>query len=618
MALSDLVVRQAKATGKAYTLPDIDGLSLAVTATGSKSWHFRYYWMKEPKRMSLGTYPEVSLREARALRDEARALVAKDINPRLHRKQKRAAVKLAGENTFEAIYKKWLAHRELGLKKGRQTTLSILPRVFAKDVLPLLGKRSIYDIKRPDLLEVIARIERRKALSVAEKVRTWFNQMFRYALVVVPGLEQNPASDLDVVALPLPPVNHNPFLRMAELPKLLQRLRKYRGRLQTQLGLRLLLFTGVRTGELRLATPDQFDLDRGLWIIPPEVVKQLQVDMRRKRQLPKDIPPYIVPLSVQAIEIVRHLLEQLKPAQHYLFRHDSELKKRMSENTLNGALKRMGYRDLLTGHGIRGTMSTALNEIGYPKVWVDAQLSHVDPNKVSATYNHAEYVEQRRRMMQDWADRLDLFEQNMVEAASMPLTIHLEGVPVLSDEEAASAPPKPAAASAPLLIVTRPGDAMPLVSAETHRLPAVPLPRSVMEEPLSDIQRQRMELVDVFEAPHNLPVAEYAKMAGKSRRWISYEIKAGNLLALNLGNRGKRVPDWHLDPVKHALIQAVLKLTRGADPWQIYNALLQPRAKLRGGSALESVSATNLDKIIMAVSTTVKESEWSPQQVAFA
>ena len=103
---------------------------------------------------------------------------------------------------------------------------------------------------------------------------------------------------------------------------------------------------------------------------------------------------------------------------------------------------------------------------------------------------------------------------------------------------------------------------MPLVSAETHRLPAVPLPRSVMEEPLSDIQRQRMELVDVFEAPHNLPVAEYAKMAGKSRRWISYEIKAGNLLALNLGNRGQRVPDWHLDPVKHALIQAVLKLTR--------------------------------------------------------
>ena len=617
MALSDLVVRQAKATGKDYTLPDIDGLSLAVTATGGKSWHFRYHWMKEPKRMSFGTYPEVSLLEARALRDEARALVAKGINPRVHRKQKRAAVKLAGEHTFEVIYRKWFAHRALSLKKGRQTTHSILPRVFDKDVLPYLDKRSIYEIKRSDLLDVIAKIEKRKALSVAEKVRTWLNHLFRYALVIVPGLEQNPASDLDVVAVPLPPVNHNPFLRMEDLPKLLQRLRKYRGRLRTQLGLRLLCLTGVRTGELRLATPDQFDLDKGLWIIPPDVVKQLQVDMRRKRQRPQDIPPYIVPLSVQAIEIVRHMLEEFKPAQRYLFRHDNDLKKRMSENTLNGALKRMGYRDLLTGHGIRATMSTALNEFGYPKAWVDAQLSHVDPNKVSSTYNHAEYVEQRRRMMQDWADRLDLFEQNQVEAASMPLTVHLEGVPAFPNEQTASVPSTPVAAS-PVLLVTKPGDAMPLVSAAAHRLPAVPPPRSAAPLVPSDIQRERMELFDVFEAPHNLPVAAFAKMAGKSRRWISYEIKAGNLLALNVGNRGQRVPDWHLDPLKHELIQSVLKLTRGADPWQIYHALLQPRSMLRGHSALEGVTAGNLDKLVMAVSTAVKESEWTPPRVGVA
>lgn len=616
MALSDLAIRQAKATGKAYTLPDIDGLSLAVSASGGRTWHFRYYWLDRQKRMSLGTYPEVSLREARGLRDEARALLAKGVNPHTHRKQKRAVVKLAGENTFEVIYRKWLAHRELSLKKGRQTTLSILPRVFAKDVLPFLGKRTIYEIKRPDLLEVIARIERRKALSVAEKVRTWFNQLFRYALVVVPGLEQNPASDLDVVALPLPPVNHNPFLRMGDLPKLMQRLRKYRGRLQTQLGLRLLLLTGVRTGELRQATPDQFDLDQGVWVIPPEVVKQLQLDMRKKRQLPRDIPPYIVPLSVQAMEIVRHLLEEFKPAQRYLLRHDSEMKKRISENTLNNALKRMGYRDLLTGHGMRATMSTALNEIGYPKVWIDAQLSHVDPNKVSATYNHAEYVEQRRRMMQDWADRLDLFEQNMLEAASMPLTVHLEGVPLATDADVPN--PSSRQVTAPLLVVTKPADTLPLVTAATHRLPAVSLPRSVMDAPVSDIQRKRMELVDLFQAPHNLPVAEFAKMAGKSRRWISYEIQAGNLLALNLGNRGQRVPDWHLDPVKHALIQAVLKLNRGADSWQIYHALVQPRAALRGRSVLDSVSASNLDKLIVTVSATVKESEWTSQQLRFA
>jgi hypothetical protein len=166
MALSDMAVRRAKATGKAYALYDTLGLSLAVTANGGRSWHFRYYWLNTRKRISFGTYPEVSLVEARSLRDEARALVAKGINPRVHRKQKRFAAKRAGENTFEIVYQKWFAHRELSLKKGRHCTLSILPRVFKKDVLPALGERSIYEIRRLDLLEVIAKIERRKALSV--------------------------------------------------------------------------------------------------------------------------------------------------------------------------------------------------------------------------------------------------------------------------------------------------------------------------------------------------------------------------------------------------------------------------------------------------------------------
>ena len=168
-------------------------------------------------------------------------------------------------------------------RRGRQTTHSILPRVFDKDVLPYLGKRSIYEIKRSDLLDVIAKIEKRKALSVAEKVGTWLNHLFRYALVIVPGLEQNPASDLDVVAVPLPPVNHNPFLRMEDLPKLLQRLRS------TAAGCAPSLVAAAvpdrrAHGRVAAGDADQFDLDKGLWIIPPDVVKQLQVDMRRKRQ----------------------------------------------------------------------------------------------------------------------------------------------------------------------------------------------------------------------------------------------------------------------------------------------------------------------------------------------
>jgi integrase len=614
MALSDFAVRQAKATGKACTLSDTDGLSLAIAANGSKSWHFRYQWMGKQKRMSLGTYPAVSLRDARTLRDEARALVAKGINPHVQRKQTRSTVRLADEKTFEVVYHKWFSHHALSLKEGKQTSRSLIPRIFDKDVLPRLGKRSIYEIKRPDLLDVIAKIEQRKALSIAEKVRSWLRQMFRYALVVVPGLEQNPASDLDVVAVPLPPVNHNPFLRMAELPKLLQRVRNYRGRLQTQLGLRFLFLTGVRTGELRLATPDQFHLDQGLWIIPPDVVKQLQVKMRKKRQKPQDIPPYIVPLSEQAKEIVRYQLNHLKPAQRHLFRHDFDLKKCMSENTLNKALKSMGYRDLLTGHGIRSTISTALNEIGYPKTWVDAQLSHIDPNKVSATYNHAEYVEQRRRMMQDWANRLDLFEQNQIEAASMPLIVHVGGIAVVQSEQAMTVSADKNVVS-PIQLVAQSGNTVPLISAPVQRLPAVPLPRSAAQPVDSDIQRERMELFDLFDAPHNLPVVAFAKMAGKSRRWINYEIKAGNLLALNVGNRGQRVPDWHLDPLKHALIQAVLKLNRDADPWRIYHVLLQPHRMLRHRSAIDTVTADNLDKVIMVISRALKEN-WLPLCVA--
>lgn len=134
MALSDTAVRQAKPTGKAYTLSDSDGLALAVADNGNKSWHFRYQWAGKQKRMSLGTYPEVTLREARTLRDEARGLVSKGTNPHVHRKQKRAAVRLADQNTFDAVYRKWLKHRGLALKQGRQTTLSQIPRVFDKEI----------------------------------------------------------------------------------------------------------------------------------------------------------------------------------------------------------------------------------------------------------------------------------------------------------------------------------------------------------------------------------------------------------------------------------------------------------------------------------------------------
>jgi len=165
----------------------------------------------------------------------------------------------------------------------------------------------------------------------------------------------------------------------------------------------LLLLTGVRTGELRQATPEQFDLDKELWLIPADNVKQLQ---KRVRNSSKEIPPYIVPLPKQAVAIIQELLSCRFHGQRYLLAHRYDLTQMVSENTLNTALKRVGYRDRLTDHVIRATISTALNELGYPKEWIEAQLSHSDKDPIRAAYNHAEYVSQRRKMMQEWADRL--------------------------------------------------------------------------------------------------------------------------------------------------------------------------------------------------------------------
>ena len=618
MALSDLTVRQAKAADKTYSLPDIDGLGLVVAPTGGKSWHLRYYWLGKQKRISLGNYPEIGLREARTLRDEARALLAKGINPHTDRKQKRHAVMLAADYTFKAVFDAWVEHRRKELKEGRQSTLSQILRIFGKDVLPTLGKMSIYDIRRPQLLGVLARIEERKAFTTAEKVRTWLSQLFRYALVIVEGLEANPASDLDVVAEPKPPVSHNPYLHLPELPNFLQKLRRYNPRgWQTQLGIRLLFLTGVRTGELRLATPDQFDLDRGLWIIPPQIVKQLQDEMRKAGKRPQDVPPYIVPLSLQAIEIVRYLLGVMRPAQVHLLTHRSELKKRVSENTLNAALKRMGYEDQLTGHGIRGTISTALNEIGYPKIWVDAQLSHSDPNKVSSAYNHAKYVEPRRRMMQDWADRLDLLEQGQVEAASAHLTIRIEGVPAMAeDEPVAAAAVFPEGSVPPVVaapIVVTPNDA----GSTFQRLSQVPpAPTRAPEPEVSAIQREREEMLAMYESPSCLPVPLFGKLAGKSKDQINRELKAGKLLSISLGNRGQRVPDWQLVPLKHKLAQVLMNQRPHADSWDLYRMLTQPHPDLGDRAAIDAVTMTNVPAIVRVIMGDYRHHADAPETVA--
>ncbi|MEZ0472979.1 tyrosine-type recombinase/integrase [Luteimonas salinilitoris] len=577
MPLTDIAVRQTPATGKAYTLGDGRGLALYVAANGGKSWHFRYRWLGRQRRMSLGTYPEVSLKDARIRREALRALVARGVNPQEHRKRERRVRRLAEEQVFQAVFNTWIEHRRSSLKPGRQGSLAQMQQVFRKDILPTLGKRTVYDITRADLVQVLAKIEARKAFTIAQKCRLWLRQLFRFAMVKFPGLERNPALGLDVVALPKPPVAHNPFLRMEELSQLLHGLRGYRGRRQTRLSLHLLLLTGVRTGELRSAIPDQFDLDRGLWIMPAALVKQLQLTTRKQGKRPQDVPPYIVPLSTQAIEVVRHLLGTRRPGQCYLLAHRGDLKKPISENTLNQALKSLGFEGQLTGHGIRATIATALNEYGYPKAWIDAQLSHADTKGGGAAYNHAEYVEQRRRMMQDWADCLDRLEQEGVNAARMPVV------------EQVNTPQNREVGQVARVIRLEGGTMVIVVPPETPvrgEAPVVSVPGSPAV-PSSLPDRGKL---DAYEAPNNLPLSVYAELAGRSCEQIVRDIKAKRLLALFQDDRGYRIPDWQLEPTKYLLTLTVLTLAEDADAWDIYLALSKPTALLEARAPLEVVT----------------------------
>lgn len=405
MPLTDTAVRQAKPKDKDYSITDGDGLALFVAANGTKSWHFRYSWHGKQPRISLGTYPEISLRDARELRDQARSQVAKGIDPRSERRQAQQAGAASQQNTFEAVAERWYAFRAPRLssaaKGGRHQSRLYLD----KDLLPALGKLPIADIRRADVLAAVRRVEKRGALNVAEKCRTWLNQIFRFA--IAEGLiETNPAADMDIVAAAQPPVRHNPYLKREELKPFLLKLREYDGSVFTLLAIRLLMLTGVRTGEVRAATPGQFDLDAALWTIPPENVKQLALKVKDGSG---DIPPYLVPLSRQAVDVARQLMSMTGQCK-LLIPGRNNPNTPMSENTVNDAISRMGYKGKLTGHGLRATLSTALNEMGYNPDWIEAQLSHAGENKVRRTYNHAAYVEQRRGMMQDWADYLDTVE----------------------------------------------------------------------------------------------------------------------------------------------------------------------------------------------------------------
>ncbi|WP_137821384.1 integrase arm-type DNA-binding domain-containing protein [Pseudomonas sp. D(2018)] len=387
MPLTDTAARTAKPKEKLYRLSDSLGLCLEVTPTGAKLWRFRYRFAGKPKMISLGAYPAVTLAKARERRDAARSLVAEGIDPSSH-KQAEKRTREAEAHTFEILANEWYAYNS---PRWAESTAYKARLYLDNDIIPAIGRRLVAEITRPDLVDLVRKVEKRGTLNAAGKIRQWLNQIFRFGLAKGVATT-NPATDLDVVAAHAPRARHHPHVPLAEIPELLEKLAAASSDAPTRLAIRLLLITGVRPGELRTAPWDEFDLDSATWTIPA-------ARMKARR-------PHIVPLPAQAVVMLRELAE-ITGCYPLAFAGKQNPDRPMSENTINKALRLIGYEGRQTGHGFRHLLSTELNSRGYNRDWIERQLAHGDKDEIRDTYNHAHYLEQRRGMMQAWADEID-------------------------------------------------------------------------------------------------------------------------------------------------------------------------------------------------------------------
>lgn len=392
MKLSARQVDTAKPKDKPYKLSDGGGLYLLVNPNGKRYWRLKYRVAGKEKLLALGVYPDVTLADARSKREEAKRGIAGGIDPNVAKREEKLAREASVRNTFQEIACEWHASK---LYKWSEGYASDIMEAFNKDVFPYIGKKPIADIKPLELLNVLRRMESRGATEKAKKVRQRCGEVFRYA-IVTGRAEYNPAPDL-TSAMQGHESNHYPFLNTSELPAFFESLSQYSGSILVVLAARLLILTGVRTGELRGATWQEIDTESAVWIIPAERMK-----MRR---------PHIVPLSRQALTIIEHIRE-MTGRYPLMFPGRNDPRKSMSEASINQVFKRIGYTGRVTGHGFRHTMSTILHEQGYNTAWIETQLAHVDKNSIRGTYNHAQYLEGRREMLQWYADYMDSLEQN--------------------------------------------------------------------------------------------------------------------------------------------------------------------------------------------------------------
>ncbi|MCW5664020.1 MAG: tyrosine-type recombinase/integrase [Piscinibacter sp.] len=395
MPLTDPACKNARcpADRPRLRLADAQGLYLEVTPNGSKHWRWKYRFAGKEKRLALGSYPAVSLSQARLDRDAARLKLKAGTDPSAERRDERLTRKIRLGTTFEAVARSW--HENWRGAKSPRHADYVLRRLEA-DVFPAIGAKPIAEVTAPQLLALAKKIESRGALDIARRAWQTAGQVFEHALAHG-MIERNPARDVRPGAA-LKPRTKGEFARLEpkDMPELLRKMQAYPGSVFTRYALELMARTFVRTGELIAARWEEFDLDAAEWRIPAARMKMKT--------------PHIVPLSTQAVDALR-CLHELKGLSGLLFPGERDHEKPMSNGTILGALKRMGYAGAMTGHGFRGVASTILHEAGFDHAHIELQLAHQERNAVSAAYNHATYLQQRRRMMQWYSDHLDQLRQ---------------------------------------------------------------------------------------------------------------------------------------------------------------------------------------------------------------
>ncbi|MCP4394610.1 MAG: integrase arm-type DNA-binding domain-containing protein [Alphaproteobacteria bacterium] len=395
MKLTDKACKNAKPLEKAYKKADGGGMFLLVKPSGHKYWRFKYRIHGKEKLLALGVYPETSLLVARNKRDEARKLIKDGIDPAQKKKADKLDDAINAGNTFEVIAREWHKVKKDGWTAGYG--VEVLNRL-KNDIFPHIGSHPIRDITAQELLKTIQKIEDRDAKEMARRALQYCSQVFRYA-IVTSRADRDISVDLKGALKPQRK-SHFAAIDIRFLPQLVRDIESNDARLypQTHLALKLILLTFVRTGELIKAKWDEIDWDNNQWIIPKERMK-----MRKE---------HIVPLATQTIEVLKQL-QTLAGNREWIFPSVVTHKAHISDGTILKALERMGYKGQMTGHGFRAlAMSSIKEKLHYRHEVVDRQLAHAPKNKVDAAYDRAKFLDERTKMMQEWADYLDAIATN--------------------------------------------------------------------------------------------------------------------------------------------------------------------------------------------------------------